>query len=218
MNNAILYLRYSTLEQSEGQSERSQTEIADWWCKEFADEFQNSFRHGSAASSLALTLNRRLRRGRVSRSTPQTEVRGRAGKTVRDRVSPVHQRERAGNIQPVGLREVCGELQVEVWRVCRPRNQRLTVRQGDSQFGRRRHKHEEVGIPTALSRSHTQCLHATQVGDHEVALVISQGNPVKVLPAVARAAFEGSQNGGGLVRRGRTGDLCEAGLKGAGIP
>jgi DNA invertase Pin-like site-specific DNA recombinase len=38
MKNAILYLRYSTLEQAEGQSEQRQTERGEKWCKEHGEK------------------------------------------------------------------------------------------------------------------------------------------------------------------------------------
>jgi len=38
MKNAILYLRYSTAEQAEGQSEQRQTQAAERWCKEHGEK------------------------------------------------------------------------------------------------------------------------------------------------------------------------------------
>jgi DNA invertase Pin-like site-specific DNA recombinase len=45
MKNAILYLRYSTAEQAEGQSEQRQTQGAERWCKEHGEKLKAFWNH-----------------------------------------------------------------------------------------------------------------------------------------------------------------------------
>ena len=59
MGNAILYLRYSTVEQADGQSEQRPTRGAERWCKEHGEKFIKIYKD-LGVYHVALTRKNRL--------------------------------------------------------------------------------------------------------------------------------------------------------------